>query len=155
MSETQVVRGVEPSTADRTLEGHAGHRIGFGRHLAEMVAAMWLGMALGGVIFAPVFTALGTTASEVRVRYPEVFLLGMALVMTAPMVAWMRHRGHGWRACLEMSAAMVVPGALVLCAFWLGMTDGPACGLYCALMIVGMVVAMVFRREEYGWPERG
>ncbi len=33
----------------------------------------------------------------------------MALTMTVPMVAWMRYRGHGWRPCLEMAAAMFVP----------------------------------------------
>lgn len=34
------------------------------RNFLEMVAAMWVGMALGGLIFVPILDALGMTASE-------------------------------------------------------------------------------------------
>jgi hypothetical protein len=60
--------------------------------------------------------------------------LVMAFSMTAPMVAWMRHRHHPWNACLEMTAAMVAP-AIPLCALRMadvisdgicGRTAGPA-----------------------------
>ena len=132
------------------LHEHGVHRRGFLRHLAEMVAAMWVGMAVGSLVWGPILGAMGMTASEARLRYPEAYVFVMAFNMTVPMVAWMRHRGHGWRACLEMTVAMIVPGVLLLGAFWLGATDGPACGLYCGLMIPAMAIAMLFRRKEYG-----
>lgn len=133
-----------------SVDTHATHRWALSRHFGEMVVAMWVGMALGGLLWAPILDAAGMTSGEARIRYPEAFLLVMALNMTIPMVGWMRFRGHGWRSCLEMGAAMVVPGVLVLGAFWLGVTDGPACGLYCLLMILAMAVAVRLRREEYG-----
>lgn len=33
----------------------------FVRHFLEMVIAMWIGMAAGGLIFAPILAALGIT----------------------------------------------------------------------------------------------
>ena len=126
----------------------------FVRHFLEMVVAMWIGMAAGGLIFAPILAALGITPSEARVRYPELSMLVMAFTMTVPMVLWMRHRGHGWRSCSEMSAGMVLPGVFLLCVFWLGITDGPACGLYCALMLGAMLAVMLYRRDEYSQQHR-
>lgn len=41
-------------------------------------------------------------------------LLGMALTMTVPMVAWMRYRGHGWAASNEMAASMFIPSFAVV-----------------------------------------
>ncbi len=145
------VPGAEPGTV--ALDAHAAHAVhrgAFLRHLVEMVVAMWVGMVVGGLLWAPILGAMGMTPTEARLRYPEVYLLVMGFNMTVPMVAWMRHRGHGWRACFEMTAAMVLPGILILAAYWLGVSDGPACGLYCGLMIPAMAVAMLFRRDEYG-----
>ena len=34
--------------------------------------------------------------------------------MTVPMVGWMVHRGHGWRANAEMSASMFIPTFAVI-----------------------------------------
>ena len=85
----------------------------------------------------------------VRLGYPEAFMLYMATVMTVPMVAWMRHRGHSWQLSWEMTAAMVIPGFALLCLYWMGVTTGPACSLYCALMVPAMLLVMVFRRDEY------
>jgi len=124
------------------------------RHFLEMVAAMWVGMVVGGLVFAPVLGALGMTPSEARARYPELYLSVMAFTMTVPMVLWIRHRGHGLRSCFEMSAAMVLPGVFVLCMFWIGVTDGPACGLYGGLMIPPMLAVVLSRRAEYSQSHR-
>ena len=94
------------------------------------------------------------TPSEARARYPELYLSVMAFTMTVPMVLWIRHRGHGLRSCFEMSAAMVLPGVFVLCMFWIGVTDGPACGLYGGLMIPPMLAVVVSRRAEYSQSHR-
>ena len=72
----------------------------FARHYAEMVVAMYAGMLVLGL---PLDLLVGDTSHTVA-------LLDMAVVMTVPMVAWMRWRhGHGWRPCLEMAASMFLP----------------------------------------------
>ena len=73
----------------------------------------------------------------------------MAFSMTAPMVAWMRHRGHAWSVCLEMTVAMVAP-ALPLCLLRAAdLISGSVCGAYCGLSLVAMVGVMVYRRDYY------
>jgi len=73
----------------------------------------------------------------------------MAFSMTAPMVAWMRYRGHHWDRSLEMGAAMITP-AISLCAAGLaGVITGSICGLYCLFSVMAMVGVMVYRRNEY------
>jgi hypothetical protein len=41
--------------------------------------------------------------SELREDAPALSLLGMAVVMTVPMVGWMRYRGHGWQSSIPPS----------------------------------------------------
>lgn len=126
----------------------------FFRHYIEMVVAMFVGMGVGGLIFMPILDAMNLTIREARIQYPELYVIAMALTMTAPMVAWMRYRGHGWRSCWEMTTAMVVPGIFILCLYWLQVTSGPGCTLYCALMTPAMLIPMFYRREEYGHNHR-
>jgi hypothetical protein len=79
----------------------------------------------------------------------------MTLNMTAAMALWMRHRGHGWAAIGEMSAAMFVPLAVLIGPFWAGVLSGDA--LLAAmhfLMLPAMVIAMLHRREEYAHDHR-
>src|SRR3954449_13468947 len=113
----------------------------FARHYVEMVIAMFLGMAV-----------LGAPAGLV-VDYgvPDQMVDAMAITMTIPMAAWMRYRGHGWPATLEMSAAMIVPAlgviALVVAAV---VTDlGALMALEHVVMLAAMLAAMLLRREEY------
>ena len=105
-------------------------------HFAEMCLAMQVGM----LIF---ILAAGVI--------PEPAAIGMALFMAAPMVAWMRIRGHGWRHGIDVAAAMIVPWAVVLALFavgsanvmpWLAQADGPA-------MYLGMLAIMLVRRDHY------
>src|SRR5215207_8922423 len=81
----------------------------FIRHYAEMVAAMFIGMIALGLPAEGALIAAGTSTSELGASAPAVVLLGMAVTMTVPMVAWMRYRGHGWRPSAEMSASMFLP----------------------------------------------
>jgi flagellar biosynthetic protein FliP len=120
----------------------------FFRHLAEMSIAMFLGMGIGGALFTGILATQGIVFSAAR--YPELFVLVMGFNMTLPMVAWMRHRGHGWRSSAEMAAAMIVPAIPLLCLHWVHVISGGlVCTLYCGLMIPAMVVAMLYRRGEY------
>jgi hypothetical protein len=80
-----------------------------------------------------------------------MLLLGMAVSMTAPMVAWMRFRGHGWPASAEMAAAMFIPAFGVIALLGSGaVTDfGTLMGLEHVVMLPAMLVAMLLRLDEY------
>jgi hypothetical protein len=118
----------------------------FIRHYLEMVIAMLLGMAVLGI---PGFIAL--EAAGVDTEAAGVLLWGMALSMTVPMVAWMRHRGHGWLPCWEMAAAMIVPtmGALALLEAGALGDAHAAMGVQHVVMFPAMLGVMLLRRDEY------
>ena len=112
------------------------------RHFLEMVVAMFVGMAaLGGVA-----AVTGVDTSQTR---PELEVLLMALSMAVGMTVWMRHRGHDWRAVLEMDAAMFVPFIGLFPLLWLGAISVDAMyGLGHVLMLPAMLVVMVRRRHQ-------
>ena len=114
----------------------------FVRHFLEMVAAMFVGMAVLGAASAVLLDLPDRTA---------VTLIEMAISMTVPMVAWMRVRGHGWRASNEMAAAMLIPAAGALALLGTGvLTDADTLlMLEHVVMLPAMLVAMILRRDEY------
>ena len=123
----------------------------FARHYLEMVVVMFIGMA---ALWAPATLALsaaGMSSSELQSDAPALLLLVMAITMTAPMVAWMRYRGHGWPATAEMAAAMFVPAFGAIALLWVGLVDdlGALLVLEHVAMLLGMLVAMLLRRDEY------
>jgi flagellar biosynthetic protein FliP len=113
----------------------------FVRHYLEMVAAMMIGMAGLGAA-SPVVDLPDDTA---------VRLVEMAVWMTVPMVAWMRFRGHGRRACTEMAAAMLLLAAGALALLGTGaLTDGDALVMIeHTVMFPAMLAVMLLRRDEY------
>jgi hypothetical protein len=122
----------------------------FVRHYVEMVVAMFLGMLVLGLPAEGALHALGSSTSELEREAPALMLLGMALVMTVPMVAWMRHRGHGWRPNAEMGASMFLPTFAVIALMAAGTIDfSSAMGIEHAAMLPSMLLAMLLRREEY------
>jgi flagellar biosynthetic protein FliP len=81
----------------------------FARHYVEMVAVMFAGMfVLGGALLA-IAAAFGVGLSDIREHAPALELAAMGATMTAPMVWWMRRRGHSWPATSAMSMSMVLP----------------------------------------------
>ena len=123
----------------------------FTRHYLEMVVAMFVGMAVLWLPAGLALSAAGTSWSELRVDAPALLLLVMAATMTAPMVAWMRYRGHGWPASAEMAAAMFLPAFGAIALLWAGLVDdvGALLALEHVVMLLGMLVAMLLRRDEY------
>jgi len=111
----------------------------FVRHYLEMVVAMLLGMLVLGL---PLSTLIHAPALE---------LLNMAVTMTVPMVAWMRHRGHGWQPAVEMSAAMFVPTFVAIGLLWRGVVEDEHAAMMIqhVAMFPLMLVAMLLRRSEY------
>src|SRR5262249_1868041 len=84
------------------------------------------------------------------------FQVGLAVFMATPMAAWMRFRGCGWRECVAMSAAMLVPTTAVVISSALALRDAQLwlAGNQHVLMLVGMLAFMIYRRDHYasGYP---
>ena len=122
----------------------------FARHYAEMVLAMLLGMA---ALWMPAKLALGAFGMSSQGLHDSAaaMLLVMATTMTVPMVAWMRFRGHGWPASLEMGAAMYVPTFAALALLWGSLVEdlGVLMTLEHVAMLLSMLAAMLLRRDEY------
>ncbi|MBX5469405.1 MAG: hypothetical protein IRZ21_05840 [Thermoleophilaceae bacterium] len=129
----------------------------FIRHYVEMVVAMFLGMAVLGLPAEGALRALGTSTSELQADAPAVGLLGMALMMTIPMVAWMRYRGHAWRPCWEMAASMFLPTFAVIGLMGAGVVEDQAVLLSIehAAMLPSMLAAMLLRPHEYSCGAHG
>jgi hypothetical protein len=77
-------------------------------------------------------------------------MLEMAIIMTIPMVAWMRHHGHTWRPCNEMAASMFLPTFAAIILMWTGAIGfTTAMALEHAIMLPAMLIAMLVRIDEY------
>jgi hypothetical protein len=112
----------------------------FIRHYVEMVVVMFAGMAL---LWAPADLLVDTEP-------PGAMLGTMAFTMTAPMIPWMRWRGHQWRPTLEMTASMVVPALAVLALLAVGIGHlGVLFAIEHVAMLGGMLAVMLVRRDEY------
>ena len=136
-------------TASPATDGRVRHRLLSGwhvaRHLLEMVVAMLAGMAVLEV-------ALGALGEPPGYANPLVAHGLMGAAMAAPMVAWMRYRGHRWSDGLEMTLAMLVPLVAVVFPVELGVVglSGQALTLLAhAAMLVGMAALMLYRRDRY------
>ena len=119
----------------------------FTRHLLEMVVAMMVGMG----VFGLALWALGEPPGYANLLV-EYGLMGA--FMAAPMVGWMRYRGHSWRDGGEMTAAMLVPMlapvALVEVGVAVpGLSEGSLMMVSHVAMIGGMVALMVYRFDRY------
>ena len=129
----------------------------FIRHFAEMVIAMLVGMFVLGGAFALLLAPLGIDVGDWQTEAPALLLLGMAFTMTVPMVAWMRHRGHGWAPAGEMTAAMFLPSLAAIGLLWTGAVEDTdtLLAIQHIAMLPAMLVAMLLRRDEYtGHPGR-
>ena len=120
----------------------------FVRHYVEMVIAMAAGMVVLGGTVRGVLALVG--AESPMAGHPGAAALEMAFEMSAGMLIWMRVRGHGWTACLEMCGAMFAPLAVLLPLLWLQVvTAGSMMVLEHAVMLVLMFAVMIRRRDEY------
>jgi hypothetical protein len=125
--------------------------ITFARHYAEMLIAMFVGMFALGIPLGALLGVVGIDVTTWRTDAPELMLLGMAFTMTVPMVAWMRHRGHGWAPSWEMAASMLVPSFAAIGLLWAGtVTDsGALLTIQHAAMLPAMLLVMLLRIDEY------
>jgi hypothetical protein len=122
----------------------------FIRHYVEMVIVMFAGMIVLGLPGEAALHAIGSGTSELRETAPATVFLGMATTMTVPMVAWMRYRGHHWQPTLEMAASMVIPTLVAIALLAANLAGFDALmGLEHVAMLLGMLVAMLLRVDEY------
>ena len=123
----------------------------FARHYVEMVIAMFAGMVVLGLPAGWGLTALGTSWGDLHTDAPAAMFGLMAVTMIVPMVAWMRFRGHGWRANGEMSLSMVLPtlGAIALLSADVVEDVGALLAAEHVAMLLAMLVAMLLRASEY------
>ena len=144
-----------PTTAPacHTTENDTAHSPTTGRlrkltvHYVEMVIAMAVGM----VVLHPVWTfLLGAAGWSAFLDSPEAMAMVMATDMTIGMTAWMRYRGHSWRPCAEMGAAMYLPFLVLFPPMWAGWIDSGGMLLWGhVLMLFAMAGAMALRPAEY------
>jgi hypothetical protein len=123
----------------------------FIRHYFEMVVAMFAGMGVLSLPAGWVMRAAGTSWSQLHTDAPALALLVMAVIMTVPMVAWMRFRGHGWRANTEMSASMFLPTFAVIGLLGADLVSdiGVLMVAEHVAMLLSMLAAMLLRPAEY------
>ena len=82
--------------------------------------------------------------------------LEMAATMSVGMVAWMRHRDHGWASTLEMAGAMFAPAVALFPLLWLAVIAGDALPVHEHLVMFPlMYLVMRRRRAEYGGSSHG
>jgi hypothetical protein len=140
-------------TTATTAQPNLGRRTwNFARHFLEMCLAMCVG---GAILHFGVFTGIAALSGtqSLRVAYPELSLVVIAILLTAPMAAWMVYRGMPWRPTLEMSAVALGLAIFMIAAAWVGaipesalqITFGRFCGIACA----GMFIVMLFRLDLY------
>lgn len=119
----------------------------FARHYMEMVLVMLVGM---GALAVPAHWVAGALAPQISDDDPALMLVSMAATMTLPMIPWMRWRGHGWRPCLEMVAAMIVPTIGVIALLEAGVESVALLMTVEHIAMLGaMFVAMIARPDEY------
>lgn len=148
---TRLAAPPAPLRADRSAAPRRSAVWNFTRHYLEMVVAMVLGMVVLGAALAVPLQLAGVDVSSWRSEAPALLLLAMAFTMTVPMVAWMRHRGHGWAPAADMTAAMFLPSFAAVGLLAAGLVTDTHALLMIQHVAMGpaMLVAMLLRVHEY------
>jgi hypothetical protein len=81
-------------------------------HYLEMCMACYIGGVTLGFAFFGGAALIGYP--NLIVQAPEFSTLVLAIILTVPMVAWMRFRHHEWRPSLEMGSATMGLGIVMI-----------------------------------------
>jgi hypothetical protein len=117
-------------------------------HLLEMCLAM----CIGGIPLIVLFFvgAANIGYPDLVQQSPELSVLAMGFVLSLPMLAWMRFRGHEWRPTLEMASTTIVVGVLLVSLGWLGILAKSSLFEWMrSLACPAMIVPMLFRLDLY------
>jgi hypothetical protein len=120
-------------------------------HYLEMVAVMLIGMTVLGGTALGLLALAGVTPGELGDDAPALVLIGMGISMVAPMVWWMRRRGHSAAANREMAGAMIVPTVATVTLLAIGAVAdvGTLLEIQHVAMFPAMFGVMLYRRGEY------
>jgi hypothetical protein len=126
----------------------------FGLHFAEMCIPMCVGFVVGDAIYFLIADLAGY--SQPFTDLPVLSVLVVTFNMTAPMVAWMRHRHHDGRMIAEMAGAMVVLAVTVLIAAAVGVIQQADMALAVhGLMMPAMLIPMLAHFDLYAGKAAG
>ena len=135
---TTTTRRAPPSTFLRKV----GH---FVLHYLEMCMACCVGGVTLGIAFFGGTALLGYP--DLIAQAPFFSTLMVTIILTVPMVAWMRFRRHGWRPSLEMGAATMGLGIVMIALGTIGVV--PVSGMFewvtslaCPVMLVPMLLRL-------------
>jgi hypothetical protein len=135
------------------IDGHVWSGAANVRRFLLHFLELQIPMALGALVCFLVLRLIPASPSLAAAYRPGTYLFaaGDLLFLTAPVVAWMNLRGHGWRHSRAMAGAMLAPvtavvvlGQLAGYAYlpWLTTAGYPALSL-------GMLAYMLLRRDHF------
>jgi hypothetical protein len=113
---------------------------------------MCLAMCIGGIPLIVLFFvgAAKIGYPDLIQQSPELSVLAMGFILSLPMLAWMRFRGHEWRPTLEMASTTVVLGTLLVGLGWLGVLAKSSLFEWMrTLACPAMFIPMLFRLDLY------
>lgn len=120
-------------------------------HLAEMCVVMCSSGFVLSLLFFGGAALLGYT--DLPQTAPELSVLVIAINLSVPMAAWMRHRGMAWRPTLEMAVPTMATGVLLVVAYWLDLVPTDSLiEIQTSLACPVMVVVMLLRFRLYSAP---
>ncbi|MGN6576396.1 MAG: hypothetical protein ACTHKG_11970 [Nocardioides sp.] len=110
---------------------------------------MCVSLGVLGALYYGAAVILGFSADTWE-QAPALAVMIVAAVLAGSMVVWMRLSGMEWRPTLEMAAAAIIAGVLVLAAYGLGIIAladllPSVCGVAC----LAMIGVMLFRVRLY------
>jgi hypothetical protein len=112
-------------------------------HYLEMCIACCVGGVTLSVAFFGGAALIGYP--DLIVQAPVFSTLVLAIILTVPMVAWMRFRHHAWRPTLEMGSATMGLGIVLIALGTLGLVSLSrmfewVASLACPVMLVPLLL---------------
>jgi hypothetical protein len=128
---------------DGTITGSVKPTARFGLHVMQMCVAMCISLGVLVALYLGAAAVLGFS-TEIWRDVPALSVLVVSAVLASSMLVWMRFMGMEWRPTVEMAAAAVVAGAVVLVGYWFGIVAlddllASVCGVACVTMIGQML----------------
>lgn len=130
-------------------------------HFIWHFVQMCLACCIGG--FTLCFLFFGGAAligyPDLIQQAPSLSTLVIAILVALPMAAWMRFRGMEWRPTLEMAAAPIVLGVLLITLSWLGIIPKSSLiewltRLACPVMLIPMLLRLDLYTGRKGYREQ-
>src|SRR5205085_290736 len=83
--------------------------------VASRLVELQIPMGVGALVCYLLTGLIPASPSLAATYHPGTYLfaIGDLFFLTVPVVAWMAVRGHHWRPCLGMAAAMLAPVAAI------------------------------------------